>query len=252
MQGPPEAHPVLRCQSISFRKAGGPIEAAGQRGWVPGAKALSDLSGKYLLNDSRIYPIYRTAQDLGIPVLIHTGSSTFPGTRLKYGDPLLLDDVAVDFPDSLKLVIAHSGRGFWYDRAFFMSKLHKNVYMEIAGLPPFRLLDYFPDLGRNADKVIFGSDWPGMPHIKRNIEAVAELPLPPAAVEKILGGNAAGLLGLNSQRIFLTVGRHPAISTIPPARNSSSGSECPGNSALICRYRQQRQVFFLTPEIARI
>ena len=152
---------------------------------------------QYFLNDSRIYPIYGTAQDLGIPVLIHTGSSIFPGTRLKYGDPLHLDDVAVDFPD-LKLVMAHSGRGFWYDRAFFMSRLHKNVYMEISGLPPSRLMEYFPELGRNADKVIFGSDWPGMTHIKRNMEAVAALPLPPEAAEKILGGNAARLLGLNS------------------------------------------------------
>ncbi len=150
---------------------------------------------QYFLNDSRIYPIYRTAQHLAIPVLIHTGSSIFPGARLKYGDPLHLDDAAVDFPD-LKLVMAHSGRGIWYDRAFFMSRLHKNVYMEISGLPPSRLLEYFPDLGRNCDKVVLGSDWPGMPHIKRNIDAVAALPLPPGAAEKILGADAARLLGV--------------------------------------------------------
>ncbi len=152
---------------------------------------------QYFLNDSRMYPVYRTAQDLGIPVLIHTGSSVFRGTRLKYGDPLHLDDVAVDFPD-LKIVMAHSGRPLWYDRALFLSRLHKNVYMEISGLPPSKLLVYFPELGRNADKVIFGSDWPGMPHIKRNMDAVAALPLPPGAAEKILGGNAARVLGLDS------------------------------------------------------
>ena len=159
------------------------------------------------------------AQDLGIPVLIHTGSSIFPGTRLRYGDPLHLDDVAVDFPD-LKLVMAHSGRGFWYDRAFFMSRLHKNVYMEISGLPPSRLLEYFPDLGRNADKVIFGSDWPGMPHIKRNIEAVAALPLPPAAVEKILGGNAARLLALIDKGSLIQPHGGSMLSTSQTAVNS--------------------------------
>lgn len=132
---------------------------------------------QYFLNDSRMYPVYSMAQDLGVPVLIHTGSSIFPGTRLKYGDPLHLDDVAVDFPD-LKIVMAHSGRGFWYDRAFFISRLHKNVYMEISGLPPSKLLAYFPELGRNADKVIFGSDWPGMLNIKSNMDSVAALPLP--------------------------------------------------------------------------
>ncbi len=72
----------------------------------------------YYLNDPRLYPLYRAAEDLGIPVLIHTGSSVFKGSRLKFGDPLHLDDVAVDFPN-LRLVMAHSGRGFWYERAFF-------------------------------------------------------------------------------------------------------------------------------------
>jgi len=85
--------------------------------------------------------------------------------------------------------------------------------MEIAGLPPSKLLMYFPELGRNADKVIFGSDWPGMPHIKLNIEAVAVLPLPPRTVEKIPGGNAARLLGLNSHAssaIIASPNRQPA------------------------------------------
>lgn len=149
----------------------------------------------YYLNDPRMYPLYQAAQDLGIPVLIHTGSSVFKGSRLKYGDPLHLDDVAVDFPH-LNLIMAHSGRGFWYDRAFFLSKLHANVYMEISGLPPAKLLTYFPELARNTDKVIFGSDWPGMVHIKRNMDAISSLSLPAAGVENILGGNAAKLLHL--------------------------------------------------------
>jgi len=149
----------------------------------------------YYLNDPRMYPLYQAAQDLGIPVLIHTGSSVFKGSRLKYGDPLHLDDVATDFP-SLNLVMAHSGRGFWYDRAFFLSKLHANVYMEISGLPPAKLLTYFPELARNTDKVIFGSDWPGMPLIRRNMDAIANLSLPAEGVDDILGGNAAKLLHL--------------------------------------------------------
>jgi len=149
----------------------------------------------YYLNDPRMYPLYQSAQDLAVPVLIHTGSSVFKGSRLKYGDPLHLDDVATDFP-SLNLVMAHSGRGFWYDRAFFLSQLHSNIYMEISGLPPSKLMTYFPELARNTDKVIFGSDWPGMPTIKRNMDAISQLPLPKEGIEKILGGTAARLLGL--------------------------------------------------------
>jgi hypothetical protein len=127
--------------------------------------------------------------------MIHTGSSIFRGSRLKYGDPLYIDDVAVDFPN-LVIVMAHSGRGFWYERAFFLAKLHENVYMEISGLPPQKLLTYFPDLEKLADKVIFGSDWPGMPDIRRNIEVIRGLPLTESTKEKILGENAARILGL--------------------------------------------------------
>ena len=149
----------------------------------------------YYPNDSRLYPLYRAAEELGVPALFHTGSSVFRGSRLKYGDPLHLDDVAVDFP-GLNLLIGHGGRGFWYDRAFFLAKLHPNVYLEISGLPPGRLLAYFPELPRIPEKVVFGSDWPGNPWIRRNMEAIAELPLPAEAVALILGGNAARLLRL--------------------------------------------------------
>ncbi len=149
----------------------------------------------FYANDRELYPMYAVAQSLGIPVMVHTGSSVFRGAKLKYGDPLVLDDVAVDFPN-LKIVMAHSGRGFWYDRAFFLARLHENVYMEIAGLPPQRLLEYFPEFERNADKIIFGSDWPGMPYIKRNIELFRTLPLKDSTKEKVLGGNAARVLGL--------------------------------------------------------
>jgi hypothetical protein len=146
-------------------------------------------------NDREIYPIYAVAEELGLPVMFHTGSSVFRGSRIKYGDPLYLDDVAVDFPD-LPLIMAHSGRGFWYDRAFFLARLHANIYMEVSGLPPKRLLEHFPELERISDKVVFGSDWPGVLNVPGNIQAVRELPLAEEAKEKILGGNAARLLGL--------------------------------------------------------
>ncbi len=144
-------------------------------------------------NDNTLYPLYARAEKLQIPVMFHTGSSVFKGTRLKYGDPLYFDDVAVDFPE-LTIVLVHGGRGFWYDRAFFLSRLHENVYMEIAGLPPKKLMDYFPELEKISGKVLFGSDWPGLPDLEKNIEEIRHLPLSKEAKEKILGGNAAKLL----------------------------------------------------------
>ncbi len=147
-------------------------------------------------NDRMLYPLYAQAEELQIPVMCHTGSSVFKGSRLKYGDPLYLDDVAVDFPD-LPILIVHSGRGFWYDRAFFLARMHANVYMELAGLPPQKLMTYFPELERVAHKTIFGSDWPGLSAIKKNIDVIRNLPLSEVSKEKILGGNAAKLLGLS-------------------------------------------------------
>jgi predicted TIM-barrel fold metal-dependent hydrolase len=141
--------------------------------------------------------LYARAQQLGVPMLVHTGSSVFKGARIKYGDPLHLDDVAIDFPD-LNIWMAHSGRPFWYQQAFWLARRHPNVYLEVSGLPGKKLLEYFPDLERLAlaGKVVYGSDWPGNPYIRRNIEAIQALPLRESTIEKILGGNAARVLGL--------------------------------------------------------
>ena len=145
-------------------------------------------------NDPKLYPLYAVAQKLNIPVLFHTGSSIFKGSRIKYGNPIFFDDVAVDFPD-LKIVMAHGGRGFWYNEAVMMTRLHENVYIEVSGLPPKKLLEYFPELERFSDKFIFGSDWPSV-DVKKNIEAIHSLDISQEAKEKILGGNAQKILGI--------------------------------------------------------
>ena len=150
----------------------------------------------YYPNDAMMYPLYSKAQELGIPISLHIGSSVFAGARLKYGDPIYLDDVAVDFPD-LVLLQCHSGRPFWYQKAFSLARLHKNIYMEISGLPPVKLLHYFPELERIAHKAIYGSDWPGVPAIKENIQAIRNLQISEDSVRKILGENAARLLGIS-------------------------------------------------------
>ncbi|MFQ5999621.1 MAG: amidohydrolase family protein [Candidatus Bathyarchaeia archaeon] len=146
-------------------------------------------------NDVKVYELYEKAQELGIPVNFHTGSSIFKNTKLKYANPLHLDDVAVDFPD-LTIIQAHGGRGFWYNTAFFLTWLHKNVYIDITGLPPQNLLKYFPELEKIADKLVFGSDWPAVPNVRENIETIKRLPLREETKRKILGENAQKILGL--------------------------------------------------------
>ncbi len=160
---------------------------------VKGLKLLPSYQFFYP-NEARLYPLYAKAQELGIPVIFHVGSSIFKGTRLKYCAPIHLDDVAVDFPD-LKIIMAHSGRGFWYHECFFLSRFHKNIYMDITGLPPKNLLNYFPELEKNSGKIIFGSDWPPIPKdIGENIEAIKSLPLSDHTIENILYKNAYRVL----------------------------------------------------------
>jgi hypothetical protein len=160
---------------------------------VRGLKLLPSYQFFYP-DEGRLYPVYAKAQELNIPVVFHIGSSVFKGTRMKYCDPIYLDDIAIDFPD-LKIVMAHSGRGFWYDECFFLSRLHKNIYMDITGLPPKNLLKYFPELDKNGDKVIFGSDWPAISTgIKENAEVIQSLPLSSSTIEGILYHNAAKIL----------------------------------------------------------
>jgi hypothetical protein len=127
--------------------------------------------------------------------MFHTGSSTFPVNRLKYGDPIYLDDVARDFQQST-ISMAHSGRGFWYEACFFLSRFHPNVYMEISGLPPRNLFKYFPKFEQNADKILFGTDWPASPGLDYILEDIKKLDLKPENKRKILGINAARLLKL--------------------------------------------------------
>lgn len=159
-----------------------------------GVKLLPSYQNWHPL-DSRMYRLYDAAQAMGIPMHFHIGSSVFPGTRMKYADPLWLDDIAVDFP-RLTLIMAHSGRGFWYDRAFFLARLHDNIYMEISGLPPKNLLKYFPEFERNADKIIFGSDWPSTGPIQETVQGILALPISEQSKEKILWKNGARVLGL--------------------------------------------------------
>jgi uncharacterized protein len=138
--------------------------------------------------------IYERAQAHGMPVMIHTGTSIFPAARNLYAQPLLADDVGVDFPN-LAIILAHGGRPLWMNEAFFLVRRHPNMYMDISSIPPQRLLDYFPRLEEIADKVLYGSDWPGpgVPDVAGNIRKFQALALSAAAQRKILYDNAARL-----------------------------------------------------------
>jgi predicted TIM-barrel fold metal-dependent hydrolase len=118
-------------------------------------------------NDVRFHPLYAALEELGVPALFHTGQTGIgaglPGGRgikLRYSDPMLLDDVAADFPH-LRIVLAHPSVP-WQDQAISIATHKANVYIDLSGWSP----KYFPpQLVRATNtllkrKVLFGSDFP--------------------------------------------------------------------------------------------
>jgi len=148
----------------------------------------------YLNGIKALEVIYRTAEKHAIPVMVHTGTSIFPGARNRYGDPIFLDDVAVDFPD-LKILMAHGGRPIWMQTAFFLLRRHRNVYLDISGIPPKLLLQYFPRLREIVSKTLFGTDWPspGVKDIRQNIDEFRSLPLPADMQDQVLSKTALSI-----------------------------------------------------------
>src|SRR5207237_290224 len=115
--------------------------------------------------------VYEACQERGTPVMFHTGTSVFPGARSRLGEPMLIDDVAVDFPD-LRIILAHAGRPLWADQAFFLARRHPNVRLDLSGIPPKKLLLALPRLEEIADKVLWGTDWPshGVRSMRQNLD----------------------------------------------------------------------------------
>ncbi|MEI6246758.1 MAG: amidohydrolase family protein [Acidobacteriota bacterium] len=135
--------------------------------------------------------LYQVAEDAGLPVTIHTGTSIFPGARSRLGNPMDVDDVAIDFP-KLKILLAHGGRPLWMEEAFFVVRRHPNVFLELSGIPPLRLLEWFPRLEVIADQTVWGTDWPspGVHSMRQNADDFLALPLSDHAKSAILADNA--------------------------------------------------------------
>jgi uncharacterized protein len=153
-------------------------------------------------NDPAVYPLYEAAAEHGLPVIFHTGQNGIgaglPGGRgikLRYSDPLLIDDVAADFP-SLPVVLAHPSVP-WQDAAISMATHKTNVHIDLSGWSP----RYFPPQlvqavnTRIASSVLFGSDFPLITP-ERWLADFERLDLKPEIRPLVLRDNAARLLGL--------------------------------------------------------
>ena len=172
---------------------------------IRGFKFHPTMQGFYP-NDRTAYPLYEAIAEAGLPALFHTGQTGVGagmrggnGMRLKYSNPMHLDDVAVDFPD-MPIVLAHPSFP-WQDEALAVATHKPNVWIDLSGWRP----KYFPPiLVRYADtllrdRVLFGSDWP-MIAPEGWLEEFEALPIKHENRPGILKGNAARLLGLKEMR----------------------------------------------------
>jgi uncharacterized protein len=173
------------------------------------AVKLHPVHGAFPPTHGVLYLVYQRCAELGVPVVFHCGTSVFPGAVNRYGDPALIDEVIAGVPD-LTVVLAHGGRGWWYEAAAFLAQTHERVWIELSGLPPQRLPAYYarPGLRRLAAKFIFGSDWPGAPGIAENARAVLKV-LDGAGAD---AATLAGVLAGNAARVYrgLADPDHPA------------------------------------------
>jgi len=152
--------------------------------------------------DRMAYPIYEVIAEYGLPAIFHTGHSGMGtgmrgggGMRLKYGEPMLIDDVAVDFPD-MKIILAHPSWP-WVDQSLSMA-LHKdNVFIDLSGWSP----KYFPKQviqyanTQLKHKMLFGSDFP-LIHPDKWIKTAQDVGFREEVMPLILKDNAARVLGL--------------------------------------------------------
>ncbi len=137
-----------------------------------------------------LHEIYEVCERREVPIIFHTGTSVFPRARNRFGQPLLVEDVAIDFP-RLTIVLAHGGRPLWMEEAMFLVRRFPNVYLEVSSIPPRRLLEYFPRLASVSGQVLFGTDWPGpgVKDIGENLAEFLSLPLPEEVRRAILEEN---------------------------------------------------------------
>ncbi len=207
MQPIEDVLPVVAANPVRFRPVANlnphlhyPVaaELARQAGLGAVALKIHPVHGGFEARDRMLYPAYAWAEERGLPVIVHCGTSTFSGSANVYADPVLLDDVLRDFP-GLTVVLAHGGRGWWYGAAAFLALQRPNVWLEVSGLPPHRLADYYgPSLRRLAARMVFGTDWPGVPGVERNARALQKVLLDAGCSED----DVAAAWGGNAARIF--------------------------------------------------
>jgi len=190
------------------RKGAADLFRKGVEEWGMLGLKLHPTAG-YYPNDPVCYPMYETAQDLGVPVIIHSGNEPVP-LKCMYSQPKYIDAVAADFPD-VTFIVAHCGHG-WYKEVVDLASTKPNMYCDFCGWQVEYLANpdyFFAPLRYALDflspwRVLFGTDGPAYTFIMNNkdwVKAIKTHESPSGIefsneeIEIFLGGAAAKIYG---------------------------------------------------------
>jgi uncharacterized protein len=148
-------------------------------------------------NDASMYPIWEACVAHKLPVLIHTGTTWWGFSKIKYARPETIDEIACDFRD-LVIIMTHWGQP-WWEENMAVAWRHPNVYFDISGYGPRQVPERYLKMAGTVlqDKALFGTDYPalGFKKFVEDYEVMCKS-LAPAVVDKISSGNILRALHL--------------------------------------------------------
>jgi len=185
------------------------VEERIRDGEVKGIKLYPGYD-QYAINDPSLESVFRIAAKYDVPVMIHTGDTYSKTAKVRMAHPLLVDDIAVDYPD-VQFVMCHLGNPWFQDAAEVLYK-NDNVYADISGLTlgeftyeferyvAMRLKDMITYMGNPGKQLMYGSDWP-LVRMKPYVKLLGELNLKEDQIENVAWRTAARLFRIDESRL---------------------------------------------------
>ena len=180
---------------------------------------------KYAINDPSLEHVFRIAAKYDVPVLIHTGDTYSKSSKVRMAHPLLVDDVAVDYPET-KFVMCHLGSPWFQDTAEVLYK-NDNVYADISGLTlgdsisydferyvVMRVKDMVMYMGDPGKQLLYGTDWP-LVAMRPYLKLLRELDFDDSQLENICWRTAARLFRIDETALEDARSAYEAASPAP-------------------------------------
>ena len=194
------------------------VETRIAEGLVKGIKLYPGYD-HYPINDPSLETVFRIAAKHDVPVMIHTGDTYAKTAKVRMAHPLLVDDIAVDYPD-VRFVMCHLGNPWFQDAAEVLYK-NDNVYGDISGLTlgefeykferyvAMRLKEMITYMGDPGKQLMYGTDWP-LVKMKPYLKLLDELEFTPDQLENVAWRTAAKLFKIDTSTLGAWRGAAPA------------------------------------------